>query len=446
MTEQRVQARLQRLALALIVLLVVSAIAISRAPFLHDFAEWLYQAQILRQMVGDPGAVSHFELAPYPVPNALAPVLLALLSTVFPAIWAGKLYLIAMVVAWFLVIRAFTARFVEPSNRPAAMLVLYCVAALAPFFWYGFVSYQLGLLLLAAFLAIHRDHTPGPVVAAFGLALFFAHAMAFIVFVLFMLLHVLRSRDKAAFAGLIPGLICALWFIVGRQISPAAPQRIDAVWSGWGEALAYKAAYPAMLGPFRNFILPDGTSLLEKQPWVYWPGSLIWRHFRGVRGMQENPPPGQRWLALGLALLAVAYLLGPYHFFGLINPGGRLLIPMLLMAFILDPAATRRAAEGLVWPVALFTLISSGAYFYLMAESRDPAFTTGFRSNSSKEQAHSVFAFNERLYSTTRYKYFNFRVFAFAQRFEAIESSSYRHLSFRTGLLRKRQLPSEQAE
>jgi hypothetical protein len=81
-----------------------------------------------------------------------------------------------------------------------------------------------------------------------------------------------------------------------------------------------------------------------------------------------------------------------------------------------------------------------------MAESRDPAFSPLVRSSSGTADANSVFAFNERLYSATRYKYFNFRVFGFAQRFEAIESGSYQHLSFRTGMLRKRRLPGEQAD
>ena len=55
--------------LLLILLVAVSmlAIFISKAPYLHDFAEWVYQAQIIKSSIINPTSVSQFTLASYPV-------------------------------------------------------------------------------------------------------------------------------------------------------------------------------------------------------------------------------------------------------------------------------------------------------------------------------------------------------------------------------------------
>jgi len=128
-------------------------------------------------------------------------------------------------------------------------------------------------------------------------------------------------------------------------------------------------------------------------------------------------------------------LIAPYHFFGLINAGGRLLIPILLMAFMLGGGMVHPLIRILVWPIALFSLISSGSYLYLMAQTQRPEFAPVELSSVRTTPSDSVFDFNRQLYAATRYKYFNYQVFAFAQRFEQIESEQYGQLVFRTGML-----------
>jgi hypothetical protein len=49
----------------------------------------------------------------------------------------------------------------------------------------------------------------------------------------------------------------------------------------------------------------------------------------------------------------------------------------------------------------------------------------------------SVFEFNQKLNASTRYKYFNYRLFAFSRRFEQIESQQYQGLTFRQAMLIK---------
>ena len=65
-------------------------IAAAPAPYFHDFGEWLYQSGILALKITDSAAVAGFTVAPYPVPNSLAPALLALLCLVFEPVAAGN--------------------------------------------------------------------------------------------------------------------------------------------------------------------------------------------------------------------------------------------------------------------------------------------------------------------------------------------------------------------
>lgn len=454
MTAQRAATAPQVLALGGMIAIPVLAIALARAPYLHDFAEWLYQAEILARFALDPQSVAGFELAPYPVPNSLATMLMAVLCASLPAIWAGKLFLCVMILAWLVAIRAFCARWLPPEDRAPATLLLCGLVAFAPFFWHGFVSYQLGLLLLTAFLALYRDSGAWPVVAVFGLLLFLAHAAIFLVFALFMGVRLWQTREPGIVAALLPVGACVLWFLGGRLWSPAPAPEIDASWATLTEALLYKAGYPAMLGPFRNFILPNGSSLLEHRPWLYWPGLIVnfavaaglallviatlWQHRPWAQRGTKTPADIQAATATCMALLVLAYLLGPYHFFGLINLGGRLLLPLVLMAFMLGGPPARLAGRWLVWPVALLTLFSAATYLYLMAQTRDPGFSPRVQAPGPAVEHNGVFAFNQQLYANTRYTYFNFRVFAFAQRYEQIEQGQYRGLAFQTGVLRER--------
>lgn len=452
MTAQPATTAPQASGLALLVALPLLAIVLARAPYLHDFAEWLYQARILADLALGRPAAAGFTIAPYPVPNSLATVLLAGLSVALPTLWAGKVFLCAMLLGWYGVVRAFCARWVQPAERSSAALLLYCLAGLAPFFWHGFISYQLGLLLLTAFLASYREHTPPVRVALFGLGLFFAHAAAFLVFVAFMGVRLWQTRSRAITAALLPAIGCALWFVAGRFQSPSTAPPADASWANLTEALLYKGGYPAMLGPFRNFILPGGTSLLENQPWLYWSGlaanfaiaaalgllvaGVLWRHRRQVWRAGDGSAGVAAAAAPCMAILVLAYVFGPYHFFGLINPGGRLLVPLVLMAFMAGGPPARLAARRLAWPVTLFSLLTAAAYLYLMVQTRDPAFSPRIQAAAPSTAQRSVFAFNERLYRDTRFKYFNFRIFAFAQRFDQIESGQYHGVAFETGLLR----------
>lgn len=441
------------LLLATLLLLTVFTLIIARAPYLHDFAEWMYQGQIIKNFIVDPAAVSRFTLATYPVPNSLASALLAGLSFVFAPIWAGKVFLMLMLAGWYLVIALFTRRFVEKQWRTAATLVLYVSTALATFFWYGFISYQLALLFLTWFFACYREDTSASVIAAFAVVIFFSHAIIFLVFGLFLGVRLLLKWNWSVVMALLPAAFLSLWFLVGRHIADVEPQKIDAIWNGWREIFIYKLGYPAMLGPFKNFLLPDGSSVFESYTWIYWLGFFINFAVVATFGIlvltvlqkflkQDLPSNGespllQNTCAITIVLLILFYLFAPYHFFGVVNAGGRVIVPLLLMTFMLGGNLARPFVKVVAWPVALFALVTSSSYLYLMLQTRQPEFSPLASSVASIPASDSVLDFNERLYSSTRYKYFNYRIFAFARRFDQIESEQYRGLTFRHAMLIK---------
>jgi hypothetical protein len=438
---------------ALLMLIAITALAIGAgsAPFMHDFAEWLYQGQVVKGLLGGEPSMAGFAVAAYPVPNALATLILAALSFVFPALWAGKIYLILMLIGWYWVLRLFTKRYLAPELRAPAAPVLYVLTAFSTFFWYGFISYQLGLLLLTLYCAVYRSNTHASVIAVFGLLLFFSHAMVFLVFALFMGLLLILERKSSILVGLLPAAACSVWFLAGRHLAGVEPQPVDASWASLWEALIYKAGYPAMLGPFKNFLMPGGVSLLEGLPWLYWTGlianfaliallgismtAIVWTH--AIRRRVAYSGHAQTGVALSAStvLIIIAYWLAPYHFFGLINPGGRLLIPLILMALMLAGHSGIPLLRFMAWPTALIALLTSGAYLFLMIQTQARGFSSLPAPAAPLAPSASVFEFNDRLYSNTRYRYFNYRLFLFAHRFEQMESGIYPDLAFRTGLL-----------
>ncbi|MFC1605635.1 hypothetical protein ACFL33_02080 [Pseudomonadota bacterium] len=441
--------------LGIVLLMLISAWLAAEAPYLHDFAEWLYQGQILGNLFVHPETVPGFTIVGYPVPNTLATVLLASLGLLLPAVWAGKTFLALLLIAWYVVIGLFVRQHFEERHRDRTTLVLFATAALATFFWYGFVGYQLGLLLLTWFLSLGEDRRTPVTITAFSVALFFSHAMIFLVFGLLLFLTMLQRRDWRVMAALLPAGLLSLWFLAGRRMAQFAPPIADAQWAGWREALLYKLGYPAMMGPFKNFLRPDGSSLFETQTWIYWLGLMtnfavvlllclfalvaLWKNRRALWPARAEMASLDNALTSTTLALATLYLLAPYNFFGLINPGGRLILPMLLMAFVIGRADLARLLRVVFWPIAAFTLVTAGGYLYLVTSTPAAAIAEARITQGSNLPANSVFEFNRALYANTRFRYFNYRIFVLAERFEQMAENDYQGLAFHTGVIAQRE-------
>lgn len=446
---------MQRCAIGLILSVALMIVA-APAPYLQDFGEWLYQGRILALKLTDPATVAGFVVAPYPIPNSLAPALLALLCLMIEPITAGKVFLILLLGGWLWSIGRFTRRFAPQDSGGAAMALLATLAALASFFWYGFVSYQLGLLLFFTFLALVNEQRSPFWIARFGVVLFLAHAMIFLAWGLFMGLWVLFETPPARrrlLLALAPSGLLALWFVLGRWLTGFSAPIADAGIEGIAELLLYKFGSPLLLGGFHNLLRPDGASLLEHQPWIYWLGAasnalvvltlgiFVVRVLFNPAWNSSSPLAFTAPLtrsAQGFSLVVIGfYLVAPYNFFGLIHPGGRLLLPLIAVAMILANPDLFRWVRWASLPALLGAALSVGLYGMLMYQTSTGAqpFAGPELASAAEPPRHSVFAFNDWMYRNTRYKYLNCRTFDSANRFAQIEANVYQGLGGRTGPL-----------
>ena len=444
-----------RLATLAILLIMLAAIWLGAAPQLHDYAEWIYQSRILVLKLTQPESVSSFEWARYPVPNSLAVALLALVGLIMGPVLAGKAFLTLLLIGWFATLRDFTRSIQAPSSESRLMLILFSLVALSNFFWTGFVSYQLGLLFLTRFLTHYKDNAKPYTYIWFALLIFFSHAMVFLVFVLILLMQLAFTERKSA---LLPALVVSALlsgcFMLGRKLGGFEPPVAGAVMAGWQEIIVYKLGFPLLLGPFKHLLGPDLRSLLDTLPWLYWAGFganivvLAMLAVMCLRILVTSPKSviddgkhraAERTLRLTSWLLLAFYFLAPYNFFGLINPSGRVLIPLLLILLTVTRSTRPSNASLIPQAVAPLTFVFTGltllSYLYLMLTAPTPEQLPAPPAPTMPPPNHSVLAYNDWLYAQTRYKYFNYRIFSHANRFVDMEANRYQDLGFDTGPL-----------
>lgn len=451
---------MRRLALTAVVA-VMTTILLAPAPWLHDFGEWLFQARVLALKILDPDLVSGYQVAPYPVPNSLAILLLALLSAMMPALIAGKAFLLLQLLAWVWLLRAYVNRFVPDGSRGSVFLVLIGTVALSSFYWYGFISYQLGLWLLFLFLLRCNRDSPAWRLALFGVALFLCHAMAVLIWGLILLAwavqSVLQERPPLARAAvrlfrhslpLIPAVALVVWYLVGRLLAAPPEVPVGAQMSGLLEAAEFKAGYPLMLGSFRNILLANGKGVFEDWPAIYligagcnlalaailglWGARLLWGCRTGLVGAEPTERQALCWVAWALVPL---YLIAPYSVLGLLNPAGRLLLPWLGIGLLLTSARDIRWWRWAAWPAALGLTISvasfGGMVWKTAADPNHPH--VSFLPGAAPPKGTHVFRFNQALYPETRFPFFNYRLLVNERRFAQLKRGTYRGLGFRTG-------------
>lgn len=447
-----------RYATPALLVVLLAALWSGNAPHLHDFAEWLYQSRILLLKFTHPEQVAGFQLAHYPVPNSMAVIILSGIGLALSPVLAGKTFLTLLLAAWLWVLRTFVRRIAPASAelQESLLLLLFGLVAASSFFWTGFIGYQFGLLFLTLFLARYHEKTPPIEYAAFAIVLFLSHAMVFLALSLLLASHVGCARmRRRPLPALIISAALSMWFVIGRSQSDYHPPFAGASMANWQEIVMYKLGYPLMLGPFKNLLGADLTSPLDGLPWLYWSGvaanllvlgALALLGLKILMGKPAHTAPNLPRTAPAKALLVAAgcllifYFLAPYNFFGLINPAGRILLPLLLILMLLAQARGQiPQLQPMLRVIAPTTLLFSGVtslcYLTLMLDvSTSDPLPTPPRPQSAAP-TDSVFAYNNWLYGQTAYRYFNYRIFSFAERYEQMNANQYPSLGFDTGLL-----------
>ena len=437
--------------------LLLAIIWMGHAPYLHDFGEWVFQSRVLTLHWLNPAEVTGFQWAGYPVPNSLAILIMATLGLVFPAITAAKIFLTLLLAGWYFVLQMFVRQLGSITGSSALFFILFSLIGLSNFFWTGFVSYQLGLLLLTLFLTRFGSSMSAKELAIFAVLIFLSHAMVFLVFLLLVLLQTLNTARRASWAlALLPAGILSLWFLIGRSLAGFSSPIAGASMAGWKEAVIYKLGYPLMLGPFKNLLQPDLSSLIDHLPWLYWTGFLanvlvvsgvgilVLLAIRPQRktATREITATGLSYRSLHISawVLSLFYILAPYNFFGLINPSGRVTMPLFLISLLLLSAAPQmrilnRLLRALAPIVLVFTFFTIFTYMVLMQRAYSPDYLARAPEKKNMPAGVSVLEYNTRIYSQARYNYFNYRTFGFSSRFTDIELERYNRLGFRTALL-----------
>ncbi len=155
---------------------------------LQDYAEWLFQAHIIRDILsGSPALAGHFTLSWFPIPpNVLTPIFLASLGFLVPIQIAGKIFLSAYTLLFILGWRYLFKR--TDNRHPFRWLGL--LFAFNYFFFMGFLNYIFGLA--AVFFAAgwlyssKREITVmlAGILAIIFVFLYLTHGVAYILFLI----------------------------------------------------------------------------------------------------------------------------------------------------------------------------------------------------------------------------------------------------------------------
>ena len=132
------------------VLLVIFAFEV---PPLQDYGAWTYQGYVFNRLLASAGAPAIIK--PWPVPNSISQVLLAMLGVGLSPIAAAKT-LIAGYLLGSTVVMAIASRGNDGRIDGAKLLLLLCLGVVHAPFWIGEINYQIGLLLFVTYVLLRR--------------------------------------------------------------------------------------------------------------------------------------------------------------------------------------------------------------------------------------------------------------------------------------------------
>ncbi len=418
------QKQLHILSLVLVTAVACCLLWMQPYPILHDYPEWMYQGYLVGQLLagGNAAITDTFSLVSHPVPNSLSQLAIGLLNLVVSPVLAGKLWLGAYLVfacwLWWSVTRP--SRFTDGGS---INLILTLTITLGAGFWNGYINFQFGLLFFTWYMIRPQTDLSVRSVLPFSLLIFFSHAAVFAAFVSVVLVRCLGVKDRWRYlVALVPSLLLLGWYIVVKVADGLAGGEVLPLIK-W---VQYKAYTVAKQGPFHNFIQPDGESLLAGAHWLYsigfainflvvvivagWVCTLLWRQLRQRDWPDYAGDPVRRLsVIITLVLLFGGFLVAGQNSFGVVNLGERFLVVamVLLLVFFRCPSLLRRVWVGVVVASSVYLLVAT----VLVTGYADKSYEVA-RSASEKNLQKYV----DEVYANSRHKYFNHRLFIYADR------------------------------
>lgn len=305
---------------------------------LQDYAEWLFQANIIRAFLsGSSALTAHFVLSWFPTPpNVLTSILLASLGFLVPIQIAGKIFLTAYTLLFI-----FGWRYLfKQTNGKHPFRWLGLLFAFNYFFFMGFLSYILGLaamFLATGWLYSSKREVTITLVAILAFIftlLYLTHGVAYVLFVVVFCFWIFSEENrqttflkKVLLAGsLIPSIILLAAYLLCSKVSSVIELTHFPYiqFSGW----RYAIWFFHRLVPFPQS-LP--VSYLNITVWII-VAYLTVRHRSEVLARSLADRLGKH-LGAAVVFVALMLLLPASNIGEFYSPGPRFLIPAIVFFF-----------------------------------------------------------------------------------------------------------------
>lgn len=342
---------------------------------LQDLPDWVFQAELFRAWLSGRLPDDYSIIAAVP-PNALATVVLAGAASILGMDGAARaLALIAAIVVPLGIIRL-----LGPSDWRAPRAWLPMLYGLSYPLLHGNLNSAIGLgafLIAAAWLLGRADDNELPSAWLAVLApslLYVTHGIAYGMWLALVVLTPLSTRARSRLAlGIAPSMLVALHYAAGRAghgdalVSWSEPSL--SAWLVYKVDTAYKQLAPfALLDPF--FVPQPVLWALVLANWAV-VASLIALAVLKVRLALKDPAarPSARSKRALVTLLFGAFMVAPNAMTGLVNPGERIVLPILALALSLPyapalPAVARRLAMPALAAILAVQVLFIGAQGY----------------------------------------------------------------------------------
>lgn len=319
------------------VLLVLFAFHV---PPLQDYGDWTYQGYLLNRLLRS--AAAPVLIKPWPVPNSISEILLALLGFACGPITAAR----ALIVAYLLasaVVMAVASRGRDGRINGAKLLLLLCIGTVHAPFWTGEINYQIGLMLFLAYVLLcRRSREPSALfTGGYAVLLFLCHALCLGMFMIYEGWRSLRRRQiLRAFVSFVPVLLMAAWYKLADPRTEVAALESRPQLHGVRDVIEYFTYQAAKTGPYHNFFF-GGSGDYERARLLYWAGVFANFAFAAcmaalmltwIRASWRERRGSDEFLA-AVSFLALA-IFDPGAYLGIANVGERLIAPALMLAVI----------------------------------------------------------------------------------------------------------------
>lgn len=331
-------------ALAVVIICAVIAILFAfEVPPLQDYGDWTYQGYLLhRLMIHAPAPVI---IKPWPVPNSVSEVALALLGFVFDPVMASRAWIIIYLLAACLVM--FLASCDRAGHIDCTRFVLLIgLGVVGAPFWTGEINYQVGLLLFTLYVVLcKRDREPGLLFfASYAVIVFFCHALCLGMVLAYEACRSLR-KHRILQLGLAsaPVAVLALWYKLADPRTETATLDTTPHLHGLTDNIGYVVYQIAKTGPYHNFYF-GGMGDYDRAPALFWAGTAANLVFAACMCLLLLSWIRASWhdlshrnelvAAFVFMLLAVA---NPAKYLGIANMGERLMLPALVLGVVSMP-------------------------------------------------------------------------------------------------------------